>query len=108
MAGNHVQIGKTMTWVNSTGADVLSGSPVIVGVLVGIALVDIPDGATGELATEEVWELPKTAAAIEHGAQVYLTPGNSITASSSGNTKAGVAFAFAADIDATAQVKLNA
>ncbi|SME96467.1 DUF2190 family protein [Desulfovibrio gilichinskyi] len=108
MAGNYIQIGKTMTWTNSTGADVLSGSAVVVGALVGVALIDIPNGATGELATEEVWELPKTAAAIEQGAQVYLTPGKSITATEGGNTKAGVAFVSAVAEDATVRVKLNA
>ncbi len=108
MASNHVQTGKNMTWTNSTGADVLSGSPVPVGVFVGVALVDIPDGATGELATEEVWEFPKVAGEILQGTVVYLDGDGAITVLVPDNVRAGIAFATAADVDETVRVKLNA
>ena len=107
MALNHVQTGNHMEWTNNTGADVASGSPVAVGSIIGIALVNIPDGATGELATEEVWELPKVAGAISHGADLYFDGDMKITTTVTA-IAAGVALAPAADDDEEAVVKINA
>jgi len=108
MALNNVQRGNQMTWNNSTGADVASGDAVPVGSRIGVALVNIPDGETGELAMGEVWELPKGAGAILHGATVYLDGNREITTVAEGNVQAGFAFAAAADADEVVRVKINA
>jgi len=66
MAKNFIQEGKHITWTNGTGTAATSGSPVVVGSLVCVALTDIAAGAVGVLATEGVWELPKVAGASGH------------------------------------------
>ena len=69
MAKNHVQPGKVLDYVNTTGAAIASGSVVVVGALLGVALVDIPVGATGSVAVDGVFSVPKVAgAAIGQGA----------------------------------------
>lgn len=98
-----------MPYTNTSGDDIASGDPVLVGNRLGVALGDIPDGEAGDLALCEVWELPKKAAtAIGQGVNVYWddTAGE-ITDVDTDNTLAGCAFAAAAADDATIQVKLG-
>lgn len=66
MAQNFIQEGNTLTI--TAGADITSGSPVKVGNIVGIALGDIANGATGQIKIKGVFELPKKASlAISEG-----------------------------------------
>jgi len=106
MAQNHVQPGEVMTWTNGTGSAVTSGSVVVVGNMVCIALGDIANGAVGELATTEVWEVTKdTTLAISQGADVFW---NSVTGKA---TPAAVGTymgqAFAAELQAATTVKVK-
>lgn len=96
-----------MTWTNGTGSAVASGAVVVVGTLVGIALGDIANGATGELALAEVWTVAKdTSVAIAQGAPVYWN-GTGATSSADGNVPMGHAFAAALQAAATMQVRLD-
>lgn len=107
MAKKHIQPGKTMPYTNSSGSAIAAGDPVDLGGMVGIALGDIADGATGNLAICEVWEMTKTAAvAITQGEDVYLAAAGTIGTTGT-DTPAGKAFAAAAGGDATVQVLLN-
>lgn len=116
MARNHIQKGDAMPFTNTTGSAIVSGQPVPVGTRCFLAMGDIPDGATGELATCEVWELPKATGSITQGAEVYFdadgdpvdgTAGaGAMTTVSTDNTGAGYAFAPAAESDPTVLVKL--
>ncbi len=113
MATNHIQKGEAMPWTNATGAAVSSGDVVDLGGMIGIALGDIADGASGMLATEEVWQLAKDAVDIAQGAQVNITPAGLITTATDDGagtvyTAAGKAFAAAASADTTVLVKINA
>lgn len=118
MALNHIQPGKTIDYANGSGVDIASGDPVLIGKLLGVALVDIPDGSSGAVALEEVWELPKATGAITVGAQLYwdadgnpvggTTGAGALTATSTDNVACGKAFASAAEAVATVQIKLNA
>lgn len=117
MARNHIQKGDAMTFTNTTGAEILSGQVVPLGSRCFIAMGAIPIGATGELATCEVWVLPKATGAIAQGASVfYDADGNpvggtegsgAITTTATDNTAAGYAFAPAAESDPTVRVKLG-
>jgi len=109
MAQNHIQKGAAMPWTNGTGATVTSGTPVIVGDMIGVAAGDIADGESGILLTEEVFELPKTAAgAIAQGSQVYLDATSGEIGTDNTDTPAGKAFETAADGATTVKVKINA
>ena len=109
MAKNHVQAGDVMTWTNGTGSAVTSGSVVVVGDRIGVALVDIADGKSGEVATEEVYNLPKNTAAMAQGKKCYwdATAGQ-IVLTASGNTVAGNVHTAALGGDTQVAVKLGA
>ena len=117
MAVNHIQRGKVMTYANASGVAIASGQAVVVGARVGVALTDIANGASGELAMEEVFELPKATGVIGQGVAVYWdadgnpvggTSGSgALTTTSESNTEAGYAFAAAGNTDPTVLVKLR-
>jgi predicted RecA/RadA family phage recombinase len=78
MAQNFIQSGEHLEYTNTTGATVTSGTPVIVGKLVGISLGDVANNAKGQMKTEGVFLLTKKAAlAISAGDVVFWdsTPG---------------------------------
>lgn len=60
---NSVNAGETLTYTNS-GSAINSGSVVVVGQQVCVALVDIPNGGTGTLAAKGRFTLPKVSAAV--------------------------------------------
>lgn len=63
---NMVQDGNRITYTNATGSDIASGAPVVIGSTIGVACVDIANGATGAVAIEGVFTLPKTAGSSGH------------------------------------------
>lgn len=89
MAKNYYQDGSTMDWKNGTGKDVVSGQPVIVGDLIGIAQHDIPVDADGELMMTGVFVLPKVAAGTwQRGVQLWLTKDGKLTSDEKDGTDA--------------------
>lgn len=67
MAKNFVQDGDIIQWTNG-GTAVASGDVVVIGsngdALLGIALVDIANGASGSVKLNGVFEVPKVSAAV--------------------------------------------
>ena len=67
MATNYIQDGAVIDWTNS-GTAVSSGDVVAIGTngdaILGVALVDIANGATGSVQIEGVFEVPKADAAV--------------------------------------------
>lgn len=105
---NKVQTGNVMDWLNSTGNTVMSGSLVIFGAMVGVAVADILDGEVGALDVEGVFELPKTAALVmTQGARAFINTTSKLLTSTTSDVPVGVVFKSAAGSDSTAQVKLN-
>lgn len=65
MADNYQQRGEVITWTNGTGAAVAAGQLVKVTNMLGVALVDIANGATGSVAVEGVFAgVAKVSAAV--------------------------------------------
>lgn len=64
MAGNHVQPGKVLDYTNTTGATIPSGAVVAFGNSLGVALKDIPNTATGSVAVDGVFAVPKVSGAV--------------------------------------------
>ena len=68
MATNFVQEGGVLNWTNGTGSDVSSGDVVVLGetgdATIGVALVNIANGASGAVALEGVFTVPKVSAAV--------------------------------------------
>lgn len=68
MATNFVQEGGVLNWTNGTGSAVSSGDVVVLGAtsdaVIGVALVDIANGASGAVALEGVFTVPKVSAAV--------------------------------------------
>lgn len=98
-------------WTNGTGSAVSSGDPIDLGARLGIALVDIADGATGSVAVEGVYMLAKEAAlAITQEAEVYWDVSESKISTTQGNgdPRAGIAVKAAAANDSYVHVHINA
>ncbi len=110
MAIGHVASGGTMPYTNGTGVDIDSGDVVAFAAMIGVALGDIPNGSTGELAISEVWILPKNEAlAITQGDRLYWDVGDgNINKTALGNIPCGIAYTHELAATATVQVRLNA
>ncbi|WP_020411304.1 capsid cement protein [Microbulbifer variabilis] len=63
MATNFVQDGRMLDYTNSTSAVITSGRVLAVGAVLGVAMDDIAVGASGEIAIEGVFIVPKVSAA---------------------------------------------
>ena len=67
MATNYIQDGAVIDWTNG-GTAVSSGDVVAIGTngdaILGVALVDIANGATGSVQIEGVFSVPKADAAV--------------------------------------------
>lgn len=61
---NFVEEGDVKTWTNSTGSNVVSGQVVKMSHILGIAVTDIADGATGAVRIRGVYTVPKVSAAV--------------------------------------------
>lgn len=108
MAKGHIREGKTLTYTNATGSTITSGSVVEFTGMIGVALGDIANGASGEVAVCEVWELPKEAPlVITQGDQVYWDATNNNVDKTNTNIPCGKAAASAASAATTVQVLLN-
>ena len=108
MAKGHVDPGKTMTFLNSTGVAIAASSVVVAGDVIGIALGDIAIGDTGEIGLCEQWELPKEAdLAIPQGKKVYYDAAAKTVNLTNTNMFAGIAMLPAAASDATVSVLIN-
>jgi predicted RecA/RadA family phage recombinase len=104
---NFVQPGEKITYTNGTGSAITSGSPVVIGSLVGVAMGDIADGATGEVLLEGVVELTKTTPlAIAQGDEVFWSTSTNKVTKTATDKPLGTAHAAAGSSDTSAQVKL--
>lgn len=61
MARTFLQAGKLLPFTNNTGSDISSGDVVVMGDMVGVAMVDIPAGSKGTVSVEGVHRLKKAA-----------------------------------------------
>lgn len=117
MATNMVFDGATITWTNG-GTAKSAGDVVVIGgngeALLGVCLVDIGNGESGEVAVGGVWTLPKASAAvIGQGESVIwdVSAGNfddnQATPATGDVSGAAVAWAAAGASTTTVNVKLN-
>ena len=95
MSSKRVQRGQIITFSN-TGAAIAVNDPVVIGNLVGVALVAIAaTTGVGEVAIAEVYNLPKVdAAVIAQGETVFFD----ITAGANGEVDDNSAIAAVGDI----------
>ena len=109
MAKNYIKPGEHLSFI--AGADTPSGSGVLLGTMLGVALTTIANGKPGEAGVEGVWELPKaTGAAINAWSKpIWDTATKSFIASgaSAGDLVGGaIAVETAASNATTVKVKL--
>lgn len=109
MATGHIRPGETFTYTNGTGSTIAADTVIEFTDMIGVALGDIANGASGEVAVGEVWELAKeTGVAFTQGQQLYWDATNNRLDATNTNIPAGKAAAAAASAATTAQIKLNA
>ena len=114
MAQNYDSDGDVIPYTNTTGAAIASGQVVVIGHILGIALVAIAIGATGSVAVSGVWTVPKVAGAVfEQGEKlIWDTSGaafddSAATPAAGDITGGAVAWAAGSNGQATALVKLT-
>jgi len=114
MANNFIQRGSVVTWTNSTGSDVAAGSVVKMVHTLGVALVDIPNGASGSVAIEGVFEAPKVSGAEFAVGEALIWDvsagafdDSAATPASGDVTGAAIAMRAGADGETTCVVKLT-
>lgn len=112
MATNFIQNGCTLDY--TAGADISSGSVVVMGQLIGVALTDIASGAVGALAVDGVFEVPKVAGAVIGAGESVIYDvsasafdDNQATSASGDVSGACVAVEAAGNGETTVKVKLN-
>ena len=110
MAKNYVQEGDVIDYANASGSTIISGTPVLIGARLGVALADIANGATGSVQVEGVFTIAKLGTDnVAAGALLYWDNTNKrLTATASGNTLAGFAVAAAGSGVASVNIKINA
>lgn len=90
---NKLRNGNTLEYANGSGSDIDSGDVVKVGDIVGVAVTDIPDGESGALDLDGVFELPAGTGAWTQGDQLYYrTDGKFYTSTATGAIPAGIAY----------------
>ena len=109
MAKNYVQEGDVIDYANASGSTITSGTPVLIGARLGVALADIANGATGSVQVEGVFTIAKLGTDnVAAGALLYCDNTNKrLTATASGNTLAGFAVAAAGSGVASVNIKIN-
>jgi len=109
MAKNAIQPGRVLTVPAPTGG-ALSGAPVLIGSLFGVAQHDAAQGQDLEILTEEVVELPKAAPlVIDLGDRLFWNAGDGVLdKTAEAQVSVGVAVVAAASADTVVRVKLGA
>ncbi|KFC13128.1 hypothetical protein GTGU_00170 [Trabulsiella guamensis ATCC 49490] len=92
MATNYQQDGYTMDFTNTGTAAILSGAPVVVGGVVGVAHGDIPVDSSGVLHMAGVFVLPKASEAIAAGTKLYINNGKVTATAPTNPAVAGTAW----------------
>ena len=110
MAKNYVQEGDVIDYANASGSTITSGTPVLIGARLGVALADIANGATGSVQVEGVFTIAKLGTDnVAAGALLYWDNTNKrLTTTASGNTLSGFAVAAAGSGVTTVNIKINA
>lgn len=96
---------------NGTGATVLAGGGILIGAMIGIALSDIANGASGPCRVRGVFSHAKNTGASTGGAQgtsaYWDNSAKKFTAVASGNTLVGKFAETCLDADTSAKILLN-
>lgn len=106
---NFIQLGKNLTVTAPTGG-VVSGDPVLIGALFGVAAFTAAEAADVEIATEGVFSLPKTTGQTwAVGDPLYWDAATKkLTTASADNLRAGTATKAAGSSDTTGYAKIGA
>jgi predicted RecA/RadA family phage recombinase len=109
MARNYIQPGAVLT-VPAPSGGVLSGAPVLIGTLFGVAQGDALEGADLEILTEGVVELTKAAPLeIAVGDRLFWKAADGVLdKTATAQVCVGIAVAAAASADTVVRVKLGA
>lgn len=104
---NYVQPGDVVTL--TAPYDVASGAGALVGLIFGIAVGTVANGAVGEFSTQGVYDITAlTTDTASVGAAAYWDNTNKrITTTVGSNTKVGVFMVAKINGDTTARIRLN-
>ena len=104
---NYIQPGNVVT-LPAPAAGILSGQPLLVGSLFGVAAYTALPGADVEVELEGVFVLPKAAVALTAGQKVYWDAANgAVTGAAGANAAIGAAVMAAAASVPSVRVRLD-
>ena len=103
---NMIAEGKTLTYTNGTGSDIASGDLVIIGTRVGVAAVDIANGASGTVAISGVFEVPKEASLVVAQGDLLYADATSGELDKTAEAQTLAGYAYAAELAASTTVKV--
>lgn len=110
MATTFVREGDVFEVVAPSGG-LVKGNVYVAGNAFGVVLANTASGATAQLRTGGVWDLPKLNAAsmsMAVGANVHWdATGTNATTSATNNLKIGVCLSAVGNTDTTVRVRLN-
>ena len=86
-----IQSADTMDYTNSSGATISAGTVIPLTNFCGVAVRDIPNGATGALALSGIFESACASSTIAQGGKVYIKDGTVTGTSTSADATVGCA-----------------
>ena len=108
MAIGHVAPGTVVPYTNTGGVAIAANTVIEFAAMIGITTGIIAPGATGTVATSEVWTLPKDATvAVTQGDQLYWDATSDSVDKTNTNVPCGKAYASALQAGTEVQVILN-
>lgn len=108
MAKNYIQEGEVINWTNGTGTAVVSGEPVVFGTKqMGVALVNIANGATGSIALEGVFQFAKAAGVVVAGRRLWWAPATANVVVSPALNSIFIGFAHESQLTGDTTVKVQ-
>ena len=102
MSTNQINEGTIVSYTNATGSDIAANAVVVMGKMVGIALNDIANGASGAVAVKGSFQVSKKTATDVIAQGTVLVYDSGVEAASAGTTLDGVVVGHAAAASSSA------
>jgi len=104
---NQIDSGATIEYTNGTGSTISGGALVVIGKMVGVAVVDIIDGATGILVIKGKFNLTKKTAGDDITQGAVLVYDSGVEMASAGSTLDAIIVGRAAKAAGTAATTVD-
>lgn len=105
---NQIDSGVVVSYTNATGSDIAAGAVVVMGKMCGIAIVDIANGATGNVSIKGKYKLTKKTATDVIAQGTVLVYDAGVEAASAASTLDAVIVGHAGAASSSASTTVDA